>query len=72
MNQLLLTLEVWMAGGGQDTVSWHLNDPNEEEQGTHSEIIGDGQDASWNYDQYNVMEGIWILSVVIDQGDRQY
>jgi hypothetical protein len=57
-----------IGGGGQDTVSWHLNDPNEEEQGTHSEIIGDGQDASWNYDQYNVMEGIWILSVVIDQG----
>ncbi len=55
-------------GGQQDTVSWHLNDPNEEEQGTHTEIIGDGQDASWNYDQYNVMEGIWILSVVIDQG----
>ena len=55
--------------GGQDTVSWHLNDPNEEEQGTHTEIIGDDQDASWNYDQYNVMEGIWILSVVIDQGE---
>ena len=55
-------------GGGQVTVSWHLNDPNEEEQGTHTEIIGDDQDASWNYDQYNVMEGIWILSVVIDQG----
>jgi len=60
---------IWGGGGGQDTVSWHLNDPNEEEQGTHSEIIADGQDASWNYDQYNVMEGIWILSVVIDQGE---
>ena len=57
-----------IGSGGQDTVSWHLNDPDEEEQSTHSEIIGDGQDASWNYDQYNVMEGIWILSVVIDQG----
>jgi len=56
-------------GGSQDTVSWHLNDPAEEEQGTHTEIIGDDQDASWNYDQYNVMEGIWILSVVIDQGE---
>jgi len=55
--------------GGQVTVSWHLNDPNEEEQGTHTEIIGDDQDASWNYDQYNVMKGIWILSVVIDQGE---
>ena len=55
-------------GGGQDTVSWHLNDPDEEEQGTHTEIIADGQDASWNYDQYNVMKCIWILSVVIDQG----
>ncbi len=62
------TQPFWGGGGGQDTVSWHLNDPNEEEQGTHTEIIGDGQDASWNYDQYNVMEGIWILSVVIDQG----
>jgi len=59
----------WPIGGQQDTVSWHLNDPNEEEQGTHTEIIGDDQDASWNYDQYNVMEGIWILSVVIDQGE---
>lgn len=57
-----------IGSGGQDTVSWHLNDPAEEEQGSHSEIIGDGQDASWNYDQYNVMEGVWILSVVIDQG----
>ncbi|MCS5533823.1 MAG: PKD domain-containing protein [Candidatus Poseidoniaceae archaeon] len=54
--------------GGQDTVSWHLNDPAEEEQGTHTEIIGDSQDASWNYDQYNLMQGIWILSVTIDQG----
>ncbi len=56
-------------GGAQNTVSWHLNDPNKEEQGTHSEIIGEGQDASWNYDQYNVVEGIWILSVLIDQGN---
>jgi len=56
-------------GGQQVTVSWHLNDPDEEEQGTHTEIIGDDQDASWNYDQYNVMEGIWTLSVVIDQGE---
>jgi len=55
--------------GGQDTISWHLNDPAEEEQGTHSEIIGEGQDASWNYDQYNVVKGIWVLSVVIDQGN---
>ena len=54
--------------GGQDTVSWHLNDPAEEEQGTPTEIIGDSQDASWNYDQYNLMQGIWILSVTIDQG----
>ena len=61
--------QVLFPGGAQNTVSWHLNDPTEEEQGTHSEIIGDGQDASWNYDQYNVMEGIWILSVVIDQGN---
>ncbi len=58
-----------IGSGAQDTVSWHLNDPAEEEQGSHSEIIADGQDASWNYDQYNVMEGIWILSVVIDQGN---
>lgn len=55
-------------GGNQDTVTWHLNDPNEEEKGTHTEIIGDEQDASWNYDQYNVITGIWILSVTIDQG----
>jgi len=55
-------------GGNQVTVTWHLNDPEEEEQGTHTEIIGDEQDASWNYDQYNVMQGIWILSVTIDQG----
>ncbi len=56
-------------GGNQVTVTWHLNDPEEEEQGTHTEIIGDEQDASWNYDQYNVMKGIWILSVTIDQGE---
>jgi hypothetical protein len=56
-------------GGSQVTVTWHLNDPAEEEQGTHTEIIADEQDASWNYDQYNVMQGIWILSVTIDQGN---
>ena len=55
-------------GGNQDTITWHLNDPEEEEQGTHTEIIGEDQDASWNYNQYNVMEGIWTLSVTIDQG----
>ena len=58
----------FILSGNQVTVSWHLNDPDEEEKGTHTEIIGEDQDASWNYDQYNVMEGIWILSVVIDQG----
>jgi len=55
--------------GTQITVTWHLNDPDGEEQAFHTEQIGDGQEASWDHRQYNVEGGDWNLNVSIDAGN---
>jgi hypothetical protein len=55
--------------GTQVTVTWHLNDPEGEEQAFHNEQIGDGQEASWTHSQYNVGSGDWSLDVTIDAGN---
>jgi hypothetical protein len=55
--------------GTQITVTWHLNDPEGEEQAFHTEQIGDGQEASWTHSQYNVEGGDWSLNVSIDAGN---
>ena len=51
------------------TVTWHLDNPDGEEQAFHTEQIGDGQEASWTHDQYNIDEGDWALNVSIDAGN---
>ena len=51
------------------TVTWHLNNPDGEEEAFHTEQIGDGQDASWTHAQYNVDGGDWALEVSIDAGE---
>jgi hypothetical protein len=51
------------------TVTWHLNNPQGEEQAFHTEQIGDGQEASWTHTQYNIDEGDWALNVSIDSGN---
>ena len=51
------------------TVTWHLDDPEGEQQAFHTEQIGDGQDASWTHSQYNIVEGDWALNVSIDSGN---
>ena len=55
--------------GTQITVTWHLNDPDGEEQAFHTEQIGDGQEAAWTHDQYGVEGGDWNLNVSIDTGN---
>jgi len=40
--------------GATVTVTWHLNDPDGEEQAFHTEQIGDGQDGQWPHSQYNL------------------
>jgi len=55
--------------GTQVTVTWHLNDPEDEQQAFHTEQIGDGQEASWTHSQYNVGSGDWSLAVTIDAGN---
>ena len=55
--------------GTQITVTWHLDDPEGEEQAFHTEQIGDGQEASWTHSQYNVEGGDWNLNVSIDAGN---
>ena len=55
--------------GTQITVTWHLDDPDGEQQAFHTEQIGDGQEASWTHDQYNVEGGDWALNVSIDAGN---
>lgn len=53
----------------QVTTTWHLNDPEGEEQAFHTEQIGDGQEASWTHSQYNLASGAWTLEVTIDSGN---
>ena len=55
--------------GTQTTVTWHLDDPEGNEQAFHTEQIADGQDASWTHNQYNVGGGDWALNVSIDAGN---
>ena len=55
--------------GTQITVTWHLNDPEGEEQAFHTEQIGDGQEASWTHEQYAIEGGDWNLNVSIDAGN---
>ncbi len=54
--------------GATVTVTWHLNNPDGEEQAFHTEQIGDGQDASWTHAQYNLDGGDWSLEVTMDTG----
>lgn len=51
------------------TVTWHLDDPDGEQQAFHTEQIGDGQEASWTHSQYNIDAGDWALNVTIDSGN---
>ncbi len=55
--------------GTHVTTTWHLNDPEGEEQATHTEQIADGQEASWTHNQYNLARGAWSLEVTIDSGN---
>ena len=56
-------------GGTPVTATWHLVNPDGEEQAFHTEQIGDGQEASWNHDQFNIDEGDWALNVTVDSGN---
>ncbi|HJM55300.1 MAG TPA: hypothetical protein QGI72_03540 [Poseidonia sp.] len=56
--------------GATITVTWHLNNPEGEEEAFHTEQIGDGQDASWTHSQYNIEGGDWTLEVTIDTGNE--
>ena len=56
-------------GGTPVTATWHLDNPNGEEQAFHTEQIGDGQEASWTHDQFNIDQGDWALNVTIDSGN---
>ena len=58
-----------LIGGTPVTVTWHLDNPQGEEQAFHTEQIVDGQEASWTHDQYNIVEGDWALNVSIDSGN---
>ena len=58
-----------LIAGTPVTVTWHLDNPEGEEQAFHTEQIGDGQEASWTHDQYNIVGGDWALNVSIDSGN---
>ena len=51
------------------TVTWHLDNPDGDQQAFHTEQIGDGQEASWTHSQYNIVVGDWALNVSIDSGN---
>lgn len=56
--------------GTQVTVTWHLDNPDGDEKAFHTEQIGDGQDATWEHQQYQVGKGTWALRVTIDTGNE--
>ena len=56
-------------GGTPVTVTWHLDNPDGEQQAFHTEQIGDGQEASWTHSQYSIVAGDWALNVSIDSGN---
>ena len=58
-----------LIGGTPVTVTWHLDNPQGEEQAFHTEQIGEGQEASWTHAQYTIDEGDWALNVSIDSGN---
>ena len=58
-----------LLGGTPVTVTWHLDNPDGEQQAFHTEQIGDGQEASWTHSQYNIVAGDWALNVSIDSGN---
>ena len=53
----------------QNTYTWHLSNPDGEEEAFHTEQIGDGDDGSWAHSQYNLVGGDWALEVTIDTTD---
>ncbi len=53
----------------QVTVSWHLVNPEGVAEATHTEQIGNGQEASWSHSEYNIAKGDWSLDVTIDSGN---
>ena len=53
----------------QVTTTWHLIDPDGEQQAFHTEQIGDGQEAAWTHSQYKLGSGEWTLEVTIDSGN---
>ncbi len=55
--------------GNQVTVTWHLNNPDGTEEASHTEQAADGQDASWDHEEFHLMDGTWSLEVTIDVGN---
>ncbi|MBQ70175.1 MAG: hypothetical protein CMA65_01620 [Euryarchaeota archaeon] len=51
------------------TVTWHINNPDGEEQAFHTEQIGEGDDGGWTHSQYNLVGGDWALEVTVDTTD---
>ena len=56
--------------GGQSDVTWSLNNPLDEEIGSHTGTIADGGDETWDYTSRDIVEGFWTLNVdVAENGD---
>ena len=55
--------------GGTSDVTWTYTNPNDEEVGTNSGTIGNGQSQSWDDTTRDTMAGIWTLNVEVTQGD---
>jgi len=57
-------------GGGNSDVTWSLNNPSDEEIGSHTGTIADGGDETWDYTSRDIVEGFWTLNVdVAENGD---
>ena len=55
--------------GGNSDVTWTYTNPNDEEVGTNSGTIANGQSQSWDDTTRDTMAGIWTLNVEVTQGD---
>jgi hypothetical protein len=55
--------------GSTTTITWKLNDPEDNTTASKTEPVADGQTKLWEHDQLGVTPGMWSLDVIIDNGE---
>ena len=60
----------FFGGGANSDVTWTLLNPSDEEIGTNSGTVADGQSQTWDYTSRDTVEGFWKINIeVAENGD---